>query len=78
MWFWENNLFYSIIIRWSNPSDFLNETAANLFKKDRKIYDEIVREYTSQFANYSKFLEDIKNMSIAIKEGEKFALLEEK
>ena len=61
-----------------NPSDFLNETAANLYKKDRKIYEEIVREYTSQFANYSKFLEDIKNMSIAIKEGEKFALLEEK
>ena len=61
-----------------NPSDFLNETAANLYKKDRKIYDEIVREYTSQFANYSKFLEDIKNMNIAIKEGEKFSLLEEK
>ena len=37
-----------------------------------------MREYTSQFANYSKFLEDIKNMSIAIKEGEKFTLLEEK
>jgi len=57
-----------------NPDNFLNENAANLYKKDRKIYDETVRKYTSLFANYSKFLEDIKNMSIkieTIKEGEK-------
>ena len=33
-----------------------------------------MQEYTSLFANYSKFLEDIKNMNIKIekiKEGEK-------
>ena len=47
-----------------NPDNFLNEIAANLFKKDRKIYDETVREYTSQFANYKIFLEDIKNMNL--------------
>ena len=45
-----------------NPDNFLNETAANLYKKDRKIYDETVREL-SQFANYSKLLEDIKNVN---------------
>jgi len=58
-----------------NPDNFLNGTAANLYKKDRRIYDETVREYTSLFSNYSKFLEDIKNMNIEInkiKEGEKF------
>ena len=60
-----------------NPDNFLNETAANLCKKDRRIYDETVREYTSLFSNYSKFLEDIKNMNIEInkiKEGEKFTI----
>ena len=60
-----------------NPDNFLNGTAANLYKKDRKSYDETVKEYTSLFSNHSKFLEDIKNMNIEInkiKEGEKFTL----
>jgi len=60
-----------------NPDIFLNEIAANLYKKDKKIYDETVREYTSLFANYSKFLEDIKNMNIKInkiKKGEKYKI----
>ena len=58
-----------------NPDNFLNGTAANLYKKDRRVCDKTVREYTSLFSNYSKFLEDIKNMNIEInkiKEGEKF------
>ena len=50
-----------------NPNDFLNEKAAILYKKDRSIYDETVRGYTSLFANYSKFLEDIKKKNIIIK-----------
>ena len=60
-----------------NPDNFLNGTAANLYKKDRRAYDETVREYTSLFSNYSKFLEDIKNMNIEInkiKEGERFTI----
>jgi len=64
-----------------NPDNFLNETAANLYKKDRTIYDETVREYTSLFSNYLKFLEDIKNMDLKIKTikcGEKFTFSKEK
>ena len=62
-----------------NPHDFLNEKAAKLFIKDRNIYNETVRGYTSLFANYSKFLEDINNMNIQIKinEGADFKCTEE-
>ena len=50
-----------------NPDDFLNVTAANLYKRDRNSYNEIVKEHTIKFANYSRFLEDIKNMDIKLK-----------
>ena len=50
-----------------NPDDFLNETAANLYKRDRNSYNEIVKGHTIKFANYSRFLEDIKNMDIKLK-----------
>ena len=63
-----------------NPDDFLNETAANLYKRDRKGYDETVKEYTTKFANYPKFLKDIEKMDIKIKilkKGEKIKLLKE-
>ena len=75
LWHFES-IIYSIqsLLDDPNPDNFLNEIAANLFKKDRKIYDETVRKYTSKFANYKIFLEDIKNMNIeinTIKEGEK-------
>ena len=71
-----DKIIYSIqsLLDDPNPDNFLNEIAANFYKKDRKIYDETVREYTSRFANYKIFLEDIKNMNIeinTIKEGEK-------
>ena len=58
-----------------NPDIFLNEMAAKLYKEDKSKYDETVREYTSLFANYSKYLETIKKMDIKIntlKEGEIF------
>ena len=58
-----------------NPDIFLNEMAAKLYKEDKSKYDETVREYTSLFANYSKYLETIKKMDIKIntlKEGERF------
>ena len=72
-------IIYSIqsLLDEPNPDNFLNEIAANLYKKDKKIYDETVREYTSLFANYSKFLEDIQNMNIEInkiKKGEKYKI----
>ena len=40
---------------------------AFFYKKDRSIYEETVRRYTFLFANYSQFIEDIKNMNITIK-----------
>ena len=49
-----------------NPDDFLNETAAKLYKEDKQKYDKTVREYTTRFANYSKFMEDSKNLNIKI------------
>ena len=58
-----------------NPYDFLNGRAAKLFKENRNIYNKIVREYTSTFASYSKFLDEIKKMNLdimTIKDGEKF------
>ena len=63
-----------------NPDDFLNEAAAKLYKEDRKTYDKTVREYTSVFANYSKFLEDVKKLNLKIetvKDGEKFRFSQE-
>ena len=54
-----------------NPDYFLNETAAKLYKSDKNIYNETVRKFTSLYANYSKFLEDAKNMNIKIKKYEK-------
>ena len=53
--------------------------AAKLYKKDRNIYNETVRYYTSQYANYSKFLEDVKNLNInyeIIKDEEKLKYIE--
>ena len=61
-----DKIIYSIqsLLDDPNPDDFLNETAAKLYKNDRKLYDETVREYTSQFANYSKLFEDINKIGI--------------
>ena len=58
-----------------NPDDFLNDKAAKLYKENKNIYNKIVREYTSTFASYSKFLEEMKKMNldiITIKDGENF------
>ena len=78
-----SSIIYSIqsLLDDPNSDDFLNETAAKLYKEDRKNYDKTVREYTSVFANYSKFLEDVKNLNLKIetvKEGEEFKYTEEK
>ena len=74
--------FYSVqsLLDDPNANDFLNESAAKLWKENRNIYNETVREYTSIFANYSKFLEDIKHMNIKIiinEKRKKFRFLEE-
>ena len=58
-----------------NPDDFINEEAAKLCKEDKNEYDRTVREYTSIYANYSKFEEEIKKLNLKIqtvKEDEYF------
>ena len=46
------------------PDIYLNAEAAKLYKDDINKYNETVREYTSIYSNYSKFMEDIKNIGI--------------
>ena len=50
-----------------NPDDFLNLEASELYKKDRKKYEETVKEYTSKFANYSIFQNRLKEFDFKIK-----------
>ena len=63
-----------------NPDDFINSTAAKLYKEDKNNYNTIVREYTSLNANYSKFLQDVDKLNIKLqtaKKGEDFKYVEE-
>ena len=50
-----------------NPDDFLNEEAAKLLKKDKKKYEITVKNYTSQYANYLIFENELQNLNIKIK-----------
>jgi len=50
-----------------NPDDFLNEEAAKLLKEDKKKYEKTVNNYTSQYANYLIFENDLQNLNIKIK-----------
>ena len=63
-----------------NPDDFINEEAAKLFKEDKNEYNRTVREYTSLYANYLKFEENVIKLNLKLqtaKKGEKFKYLEE-
>ena len=42
-----------------NTDVFLNQSAAELYKKDKNEYDDVVRKYTSEFANYSLYQKEI-------------------
>ena len=72
-----SNVIYSVqsLLDDPNPDNFLNEKAAKLYKENRNNYEKIVKEYTSTFASYSKFLDEMKKMNLdikTIKDGEKF------
>ena len=63
-----SSIIYSVqsLLDDPNPDNFLNEKAAKLFKEDRNIYNKIAREYTSNFASYQKFLEEMKRLNLDI------------
>ena len=46
-----------------NPYIFLNEYAANLYKENRYEYEKVVREYTSQYANFENVQKEVKKMN---------------
>ena len=53
---------------------------AKLYKENKIVYEQTVRQYTSQFSNYLKFQEDCKKLNLiikTIKEGEKIIITEE-
>ena len=50
-----------------NPDDFLNEEAAKLLKENKKKYEITVKNYTSQYANYVIFKNELQNLNIKIK-----------
>ena len=60
-----------------NPNDCINEAAAKLYIEDINEYNETVREYTSLYANYSKFLEGIKKLNIKLQTNNEFKYIEE-
>lgn len=42
-----------------NPDDFVNERAAKLYKENRVKYEETVKEYTINYANFVTFEEEL-------------------
>ena len=50
-----------------NPDNFLNEEAAKLLKEDKKQYEITVKNYTSLFANFLIFENDLQKLNIKIK-----------
>ena len=72
-------MIYSILLLLDdpNPDECLNENAAKLYKENKMNYNQTVREYTSRFANYKKFQEDLKKLNLkfrTIKNGEKISI----
>ena len=64
-----DKMIYSIqsLLDDPNPDNFLNENAAKLYKENKTAYNQTVREYTSRFANYTQFQEDLKKLNLKIK-----------
>lgn len=61
-------IIYSIqsLLNEPNIEDFLDENAAKLYKEDKVLYDEIIRELIYQCANYKKFQENLKKFNLKI------------
>ena len=52
----------------SNEEDFINEEAAKLLKKNIAKYEKTVKKYTSLFANYSIFQNELNNFDFKIED----------
>lgn len=56
-----------------NVDEFVNEKAAKLYKEDKFEYDDIVLEYTSKYANFIAFEEELNKYKLDIEHFEKEA-----
>ena len=61
-----NKIVYSVqsLLDDPNPYDFLNSDAAKLFIENKLKYEEMVREYTTNFANYLIFENDLAKLNL--------------
>ena len=53
-----------------NPDDFVNEEAAKLYKGNRLEYEKTVRKYTSEFANFERVQNDLKELDYKMELGD--------
>ena len=49
-----------------NPDDFLNENASKLYEENRYKYEETVKEYTSKYANFILFENELSKYELKI------------
>ena len=49
-----------------NPDDFLNQKASKLYKENRYKYEETVKEYTSKYANFISFENELSKYELKI------------
>ena len=47
-----------------NIDDFLNQEAAKLYKENKKLYDETVKDYVKKYANYSIYKNKLKEYEV--------------
>ena len=47
-----------------NSEDFVNQEAASLYELSKEVYDETVREYVNNYASYTIFKNNIKELNL--------------
>ena len=47
-----------------NPEIFINQEAASLYELSKEVYDETVREYVNNYASYTIFKNNIKELNL--------------
>ena len=47
-----------------NSEDFVNQEAASLYELSKEVYDETVKEYVNNYANYEIFKNKVKELNL--------------